>query len=763
MSTFSRLAVLPLAVAVVVLALGTEPGTAQTITGTVRSAGQPVSGATVRLLELERAERTGPGGDFRFATVPLGTYRIVVTALGHAPVTDTVHVTGPTTTVALELRASPIALPAVVVAAPTPHLANELYQPVATKGRSAFDNSPGMSFAEKLSDLPGVAVRGNGSAPTRPILRGLGDNEVLVLENGLRIGDIATYDPAHATPIDAMSIEGVDVVRGPATVLYGPSTIGGMVNLLTDLVPTVTARPISGALALEGNALNGEAAGSANATFSKGQSALRVSASGLHAGDIGIPSGSYTDPASGAAFQLDHLPQTFDHSFQGGVGLAHQGSFGMIGIGAKHFEINYGIPGVPPNPDWVNVPPTTSRIRQKRNAVELRSLLNTGRSLVQRIKLEASYNDYNHAEYPTAQDSSGVSDPQANHFHKQEFNAVLQLQQQPLGRLSGTVGVWSDVQNLTIDGDQPLGPNSLTTGVAAYAYEEYLVGRTTRLQGGVRFDYNRIHTNPNPQSTDSVFRTLRAARLSNAVTASVGAVQQVQPGLTAAISVARSFRAPTVQELFANGLDAPSATYSVGTDTLGPETGIGVDASLKGDFGAAAFELSPYVNVIDHYIYPFLRGDTIQNFPVRQFGATRARLAGFEAALTVAPLPHLILDGSASYVNAQDTRQHAPLPFIPPLHGFVRATWRTPSSWGAVDVRMGAAQNRLAEGETPTDGYAIVNLTAGVRILSRSVESVISVHCDNVFDTVYRDHTSVIKDFLPQPGRGFRVNYQLFY
>lgn len=739
------------------------PATAQTITGVVRSHGHPIANADVRLLELERADRTAANGTFRFANVPLGTFRIVATAVGYAAATDTVHVTGVSASVTLELRESPISLPAVVVAAPSPRLGTELYQPAASRGRSDLANSPGMGFAEKLSDLPGVAVRGNGSAPTRPILRGLGDNEVMVLENGLRVGDIATYDPAHATPIDALSVDEADVVRGPATVLYGPSTIGGMVNLLTNLVPTVTGRPVSGSVSLEGNSVNNEAAGSFSTTLSSDQSAIRISASGLHAGDVAIPSGSYTDPASGAAFNLDHLPQTFDHSFQGGVGVVHQGAFGMIGIGAKHFDINYGIPGVPPNPDWLNVPPTTSRISQQRNAVELRSLFNTGGGFAQRVSVEASYNDYNHAEFPTAQDSSGVSDPQANHFHKQEFNGVLQLQQRPMGGLSGTLGLWTDIQNLTIDGDQPLGPNSVTTGVAGYAYEEYLAGHATRLQGGVRFDYNRIHTNPNPQSTDSVFRTLVAARTTNAVTASVGAIQQLKPGLTAAFSIARSFRAPTVQELFANGLDAPSATYSIGTATLGPETGMGFDASLKGDFGRAAFEVSPFLNVIDHYIYPFLRGDTIQNFPVRQFGATNARLAGFEASVTVAPASHLALQASGSYVNAQDTRQHMPLPFIPPLHGSLRGTWQDGRYMGLLEVRMAASQHRLADGETPTDGYAIVNAGAGVRLLSRGLESVISVHCDNAFNTVYRDHTSVIKDFLPQPGRGLRVNYQLYF
>lgn len=105
--------------------------------------------------------------------------------------------------------------------------------------------------------------------------------------------------------------------------------------------------------------------------------------------------------------------------------------------------MNYGIPGVPPNPNWMNVPPTTSRISQARNAVEFRGLLNIGTRWLERVKLDGSYNDYNHSEFPTVQDSTGVSDPQANHFHKREFNVAMQFEQPPwgAGKLTGMLGL----------------------------------------------------------------------------------------------------------------------------------------------------------------------------------------------------------------------------------------------------------------------------------------------------------------------------------
>ncbi len=340
---------------------------------------------------------------------------------------------------------------------------------------------------------------------------------------------------------------------------------------------------------------------------------------------------------------------------------------------------------------------------------------------------------------------------------------MLQFEQTPVGKLSGTVGLWTDIQDLTIEGQQPLGPNSRTTGFAGYAYEEYQAAAHTRLQGAARFDYNGIQTRPYAQSQDSVFQSIRVSRTTNAVTGSVGAVQEFPAGITGSLSLARSFRAPTVQELFANGLNASSGTYSIGDSKLGPESGYGVDASLKGGFDRAEFEISPYLNIINDYIYGFLRGDTIQGFPVRQFTASDARLMGFEAAATVAPVQSIALRASADYVNAENTQLNVPLPFIPPLRGLLRATYQDQTYMGMVEWRAAASQTRLGVGDTPTAGWAIVNLGTGIRVTQGSVVHNISLHLDNVFNRLYRDNLSVIKDFVPQPGRGLRLNYELLY
>jgi iron complex outermembrane receptor protein len=718
----------------------------------------------VRVLELDRTGRTGANGGFLFADVRSGTYAVFVRVIGYASQTIPVRVEDGSADMMFTLHESAIDAEEIVVSgSPYARTADDQYQSAESKSSMELHASPGSGFSEKIADLPGVTVRSNGPAPTRPILRGLSDNRVLVLENGLRTGDISTYDPAHAVPIEAAGISQIDVIRGPATILYGPSTIGGLVNVFTNTIPVRSGSPFSGTLSLTGNTVSDEYVAYFNGVLSSGGHAFGISAAGLHAQDIRIPVGNYTDPGSGRTFFLNRMPQSFNHVQEAGIGYSYQGDFGTVGIGGKHYEMNYGIPGVPPNPDWADVPPATSRIAQKKNSLELRSLLDVDGPLIRQVRFNAGYVDYNHSEFPTTQDSTGVSEAQANHFHKQAANASLLLQHQRLGNFQGIVGFWANIENLTIDGDMPLGPNSLTTGIAAYLYEEYLAGDDAHLQAGVRVDYNRIHTSPFADSPDSVFRTLDVTRLSNALTASLGAVERLSPGMTLSLNVARSFRAPTVQELFANGLDAASSTYSKGEADLSPETGFGVDASFKARTSLLVFEVSPYVNFIKNYIYAFLTGDTLDGFPVRQFSATDARLIGFEASITAQPVEKIALKGSVDYVNAEDTKNGVPLPFTPPLRGILSVRYQDAVYSGVLEWRLTASQTRLGDGDTPTAGYGVVNCGAGIRLSSGGVVHVVSVHCDNLLDKVYRDNLSVIKDFIPQPARSFRLAYDLLF
>ncbi len=737
-------------------------GSGGSVSGKVLSGGKPVVGATVRLLGLDRATSTGGRGEFTFPDVPAGTYKIFVRCIGYASDTKEVKVDNNEVGLSFSLRQTAIQSEEVVVSAsPYARPANELAQPAESMSRTQLQMAPGQNFSQEISDMPGVSVRYNGAAPERPMIRGLSDNEVLVLQDGLRMGDVSTYDPAHAIPIFPLSISRVDVVRGPASIMYGPNAIGGLINIITNTVPTPSNKPFSGTLSLAGNTVSDLYSGYFNGVYSNSGNALSVSFGGSHAQDTQIPQGSYFDGIR--SFELNKIPQSFYRNQQEGVGYSYTGDFGMIGAGYKHFQMTYGIPGTPPNSDWQIDPPTTSLITQQQNMYEMRGLWAVDGSLLKQVRLNADIVNYQHAEYPTAQDSTGVSNPQANFFNKETFNASLQLMHQQFGSLRGTVGLWTEIDNLKIEGQQPLGPNSITSDFAAYVYEEYLLGADTRFEGAVRYDFNNIQTQPYAASLDPVFQTLDVSRTHNALTASLGAVQNFSQHIIGSFSIGRSFRAPTVQELFAEGSDAASNTYSIGDASLTPETAVELNASLKARYRDFSIEVTPFINYINNYIYAYLTGDTIQNLPVRQFSATNARLYGYEASATVEPLTDIALEASASYVNAEDTKNHVPLPFIPPLHGFLRMTYQDNTYTGIIEWRLAAAQTRLGQGDTYTAGYGVVNISFGVRLVSGGLVNNISLSCDNLLNQVYRDNLSVIKDFIPMPGRGFRLSYDLMF
>jgi iron complex outermembrane receptor protein len=749
---------------------GSARASGGSIHGVVKNGETPIAGVTVRLLELDRYAQSNERGEFLFTNVPSGSYKLFVRLVGFASMTNTVEVGSGTTETAFALMESAVQGEEVVVTSTTnAGPAQEQYQSVDSKSRIELHQSAGQSFAEQIGDLPGVDVRYNGAAPSRPILRGLSDNEVLILENGLRTGDLSTFDPAHAVPIEAEAVSEIEIVRGPSSLMFGSNAIGGLVNVITNTIPTAAADGVSGRISATGNSVSNLYSGYFNTVYSTGGHAFSISAGGSHSDAIRIPDATYTDPGTGFHYQLDTIPQSFAHSSEEGAGYSYQGSFGTIGIGAKHYKMNYGIPGAPAVSD-VTMPPASSRIIQEKYAVELRGLFDLDGSFIRQIRLNSNVVDYLHSERPTMQDTGNgnVFDAEQNNFHQNGYNTTLQFVQARMGNVQGTIGLFANIDNLTIGGPQPLGPNSLTTNLAGYLFEEYLAGENTRLQAGVRYDFNKIQTNPSPGSAVAAFQTFDTSRLANAVTGSLGIIQKLGNGLTASISAARSYRAPTVQELFGHGPDDASKSFIVGTASLVPETALGIDAILRSEFDGFSFSVNPYINFITNYIYSYFPGPTdttaTPRYPIRNFAQTDARLMGVEVSTTVQLLTHFSVSANMSYVRADAVRDTTkPLPFIPAMKGLVRFNYQDNTYGALLEWRLTNSQNRIGIGETSTAGYGVVNLGASMRIPMGSAVHQVSLHCDNLLNQKYFDHISVIKGFLPQPARGFRLAYDLLF
>ena len=496
-----------------------------------------------------------------------------------------------TTTLDIALRESPMRLEDVVVsAAPDAGSPREQYQSTATKSRADFLTSPGTSFAEKISDLPGVAVRGNGSAPDRPILRGLGDNEVLVLENGLRMGDLATFDPAHATPIDALSIAQVDVVRGPATILYGPSTIGGIVNVITDIVPEVSDRRVSGTAAWQREFREPTRRPATSTTCSATSiRRSRLSAGGVHGSDIRIPSSNVRrSRAAGAEFDLDRDAADVRSQLGSRRRLRVPGrSFGTIGIGGKHFadELRHSRRSAEPGFRDDSAHHVAHRAAaQHGRAAAACSTSGAGCSISVRRERPRTTTTRNPSSRPRRIET-GVSDPQANHFRKRRLNAVVQLLQQPWGRLHGTLGLWTQHREPQHRGRSAARPELDDDGVGRHTRtRSSRVTPNTRLQAGLRYDYNKIQTHPyrrvdglgvpDAERVAAVQRGHGVARRGPAVRRAPHRIVQRRALVPRADRAGAVRQRPRCRERHVLRRHGDAR----------PETGYGVDASLRGTY-----------------------------------------------------------------------------------------------------------------------------------------------------------------------------------
>ena len=230
----------------------------------------------------------------------------------------------------------------------------------------------------------------------------------------------------------------------------------------------------------------------------------------------------------------------------------------------------------------------------------------------------------------------------------------------------------------------------------------------------------------------------------------------------------RSFRAPTLQELFSKGPDDASQSSLIGDPNLVPETSLGIDMLLTGRFTNFTFSVSPFVNFITNYIYSYNTGipDTIDQpeYNYRKFAQDpSARLFGGEVSATAQIMEHVSFTASGDYVNAEDVTRDTALPSTPPLRGLLRLNYLDNTYSGLIEWRLVAAQNRLGDGDFYTAGYGIVNLGFGIRLYSGEAVHNISIHCDNLFNKVYYDNLSAIGFFLPQPARGFRLVYDVTF
>ena len=635
----------------------------------------------------------------------------------------------------------------VVTGSPLARAPDEISSPTSVVARATLTQRLRPTLGETLAGLPGVDSTYFGPGASRPIIRGLGGDRIRVLTGGVGTIDASVISPDHAVSLDPLLIDRVEIVRGPASLLYGGGAIGGVVNIIDGRIPeTLPVAPVIGRFEVRGNSSADERAGAGVLTGAAGKFAWRLDGFRRQTDDVKIPGIGPTPAlaqemiANGETVSKGTLINSATKTSGGSAGLNYLGEAGHFGISYNGFDSLYGT---------VAEQEVTIKLRQRRWDLHGEWLKPVG--LLRAAKFNFGHADYQHDELEGA--------ALGTRFTNQGYEGRLELLHEKLGAFEGALGFQSTRSDFAAIGEEAFLPPTVTQGNAVFLYEEVASGPVT-WQFGARAERQTI----TPEAGNGFDR-----RSHSLATFTGGAVWKLNADYALAVSLSANERAPNAQELFADGPHVGTGSYEVGDAALGTEKSVGIDVSLRKRKGFVTGELSLFVNQFNGYIFEQDTGvlDPDAGLPVFAYVQRDAKLYGGEVELTFhlheSKTMNADLRFFADTVRATNTTDGAPLPRITPVRFGATFDWRTgPWSFNA-ELRHVANQRRIAPIETATAGYELLSLGASWRFDLGQSKGEIFVRGSNLLNQTARVHASFLKDLAPLPGRdvslGVRFNF----
>ena len=805
-----------LAVAVVTaVANGTPLRAAEDGAGAVRGSvtleenGDFIRGAVILVVGSGAFALTDAQGRFRIDDVPPGEYEIVAQREHLTAGRQTVLVgPGGTATADFVLSLSPVQEEVTVTAsAGGAETALEAFNAVSTV--DAFDvarvSTGDLSAA--LEHEPGIAVRSFGPGANRPIIRGFDGDRVLIMEDGVRTGDLSGESGDHGVAVDAAGAERIEIVRGPATLLYGSNAVGGLINVIT---PHASYREslFEGTRAQLSTDL-----GSANAQAGTNVG-LQHARNGMHywAGggtrrteDYATPAGIVDNSATRSTNARAGVGWSGNRTFWSAGVTMNDGRYGVPFAGEfhGHHEEEPGPGGDDHDDEHVDEHvgehhgETAIALDWQRRALRVDAGLHgLSNRIVERLQLSLNVIDWGHNEL----EIEGGSERVGTRYDNRTYIVRADLDQRQTDRLSGRFGAWARVRDFEAAGVEALAPRTDLGSFAAFAYEEFSLGRV-RVQFGGRVDRDNyqvaertgghahdahdddhdmhdddhdMHDDDHDMHDDDhdahdghegEEHALEApdARDRNFVgaSASVGLHAELGAGNSLVANLTRSHRAPAIEELYNFGPHVGTLSFDIGNPDLDPESTVGLDLSLRHRGERVRGDLNFFMYDIGNFIFGNRSGAVADNLPVFNILQGDSRFVGFDAQTSIRLAGQAWATVGVGRVDAKLTATGEALPRIPPLRGTLSLD--VPYGGFTLSPRLmfAASQDDVFRGETATDGYAVFDLRGSYVWPRQRMAHILSFTASNMTNVLYRNHTSFIKDLAPEMGRGVRVSYAL--
>lgn len=618
--------------------------------------------------------------------------------------------------------------------------------------------APPATLGDVVAGLPGVRSTSFSAGASRPVIRGLAGPRVQVLTNGVGLIDASALSPDHQVAADPGDATRIEVLRGPATLAYGGTAIGGVVNVIDGRIPDMLPEGgLDGRVSLQGATVDDSVAASARLTAAVGRLAVNLEAQRREAGDYDIPVPAESRrqlEAEGEDWE-SLAPGTLENSFSNlssyGAGASWIGSRGYVGLSVRRTESDYGVPGHAHHGEDDDHDDDDDHdhdhdhedddarvtIDLKQTRYDLRGEWELDSGPFERVRFSGGYADYEHLELE--------GDEVGTRFLSDGLEGRLELVQRPRDGWRGAVGVQALRRNLEAEGDEAYVPPTEVREFGAFALQRLDRGRTG-LEGGLRVDTRTLETDA-------------AARDFTNVSGSLGVFYRPSPAWFLGLSLSRNGRAPTEAELFADGPHAATRGYEIGDPGLGSETVVSLEGTVHYDNGPWIADLHLFSARYDGFIDLAATGGEQDGFAEFRYVQTDARFHGFEAEASYlfweeGPRRSLSFEAAADYVRG--ATDLGPPSRIPPWSLTGRAVLAFDQWGGRLELRQVGEQTRVSDYELPTDGYRTINAFVSWRPDPVS-GLLLFAEARNLNDAEMREHASFLKDLAPQPGRSLRV------
>lgn len=648
----------------------------------------------------------------------------------------------------------------IVTADPLQRTDRHLVQPVTVVSREQLLRESVRNIGEAVSQQPGVTSADFGANVGRPVIRGLSGARVRVLEDGIGTMDVSTLSPDHAVAIEPVFARQIEIFRGPATLLYGSGASGGLVNVVDERILDYVPEGLSG----EGYGHYDYATAGRIGAFQLdaglgSRLALHLDGMAADSEDYDIPDFAEVNPDAG------ELPGTLDNSqsdnanFSGG--LSYVGSHGFIGVAVQRMDRAYGVPGVH-HPHAEDGAPGIAEggvtVDQAQTRFDVKGELAQPLPGLEAVRTRWGFNDHRHTELePTGEVGTLLLN--------NEWEGRIEFVHRPLGRFAGVFGVQLQERDFDARGEEAFVPRSNQQSIAGFVVEKADFG-AWHADLGFRFEHNDATDEAQPRDTSFGVYSLS------------GGVNYVyQEGYEVGVSITRAERAPSIEELFANGPHLATNTFEIGDAGLGSEVATNVDLHWHKTAGRWQLSAGVFYNDIADFIFAReqdLNADGSADRVAEDFAETGLVVAEEDALLLVRQMQaearfwgfelesNLALFDDArgalnwrlwsDYVEA-DLDDGERVPRIPPLRVGTGLEWQR-GAWSA-DTRLTRVteQNDLAPLETVTGGHTLWDMRVEYAVgLPGDRELVLFARGSNLLNAEVRRHTSFLKDVAPLPG-----------